>query len=50
MPSDLRAEMRRGWRADCKNLSMRISFRTWTPKYFDNVKRALRNMRERGAK
>lgn len=45
-----RAEMRRAWRADCKNLSIRIAFRKWTPTYFDNIKRAIRNMNERSGK
>jgi hypothetical protein len=37
-----RAELRRQWRADQKNLKLKIPFRDWTPSRFDDVKRAIR--------
>jgi hypothetical protein len=40
--SDQRAECRRQWRADCKNLKKSIKFRYWTPGHFDKVKARIR--------
>jgi hypothetical protein len=37
-----RAELRRQWRTDQKNLKRRIAFRGWTPTTFDDVKAAIR--------
>jgi hypothetical protein len=36
-----RAELRRQWRADRKNLKRQIAFRAWTPATFDDVKSAI---------
>ena len=40
--SDHRAELRRQWRSDCKNLKKNIAFRDWTPTTFDAIKRKIR--------
>jgi hypothetical protein len=40
-----RAELRRQWRADRKNLKRQIVFRDWTPNTFDAVKASIRKAR-----
>jgi hypothetical protein len=42
-----RAELRRQWRADRKNLKQRVKFWDWTPTLFDDVKRAIREARSK---
>jgi hypothetical protein len=39
-----RAELRRQWRADQKNLKRRTAFRGWTPTTFDDVKAAIQKV------
>jgi hypothetical protein len=41
----MKAALRRQWRADRKNLKLKIRFRDWTPSRFDDVKRAIREAR-----
>lgn len=40
--SDIRADLRRQWRSDCKNMSVDLKWRNWTPTSFDGPKAAIR--------
>lgn len=46
MPSNKRAQLRREWRADRKDLKKNTKWRDWTPTMFNEVRAALRKWRQ----